>query len=140
MKLGSHHENHTETSTIPAAKPPTKSSAAVSKPAAAKPPALTKKTSQVKGVTGRGTVGTGKATGAGKVTAGAKTKAGGRSSLKLCMYPGQRRLRVSSSLTNPGVRRPVSGYETRLFPLFSQPPLTNEDKGLVTLVMFLCMC
>ena len=83
VKLGSHHENHTEMSTIPAAKPPTRSSAAISKPATAKPPALTKKTSQVKGVTGRGTVGTGKVTGAGKVTAGAKTKAGGRSSRAL---------------------------------------------------------
>ena len=77
VKLDGRHENHTDTSTIPAAK---RSSAAVSKPAAAKPPALTKKTSQVKGGTGKGTVGTGKATGAGKATAGAKTKAGGMSS------------------------------------------------------------
>ena len=80
VKLDGRHENHTDTSTIPAAKPPTRSSAAVSKLTAAKPPALTKKTSQVKGGTGKGTVGTGKATGAGKATAGAKTKAGGMSS------------------------------------------------------------
>lgn len=115
VKLDGRHENHTEISTIPAAKPPTRSSTAVSKPAAAKPPALTKKTSQVKGATGRGAGGTVKATGAGKVTAGAKNKAAGRLFLARSKEVGE----LLTSLTKVGVRRPVSGYKAREFPAFS---------------------
>lgn len=132
MKLDGRHENHTETSIIPAAKPPTRSSTAVSKPATAKPPVLTKKTSQVKGATGRGAGGTGKATGAGKVTAGAKNKAVGRLFLARSKEVGE----LLTSLTRLESEGLLVG--TRLGDF--QPPLINQDKSLVTLFTFSHMC